>query len=92
MTLTEQQQEWLYAVGWLAALRRPGIWRLRELRREWRYCVEQAKAGNWRAVRMTFNGWMYEPDPWPEDARRCGTGWTKGRAVRSFARKNGRSA
>jgi hypothetical protein len=74
-----------YAVGWLEALRSKGR-RGQQLRRQWRYCLLQAKAGKWRAVRMTFNGWMYEPSPWPENAQRCGSGWTQRRAVRSFWR------
>lgn len=76
----------LYCVGWLAALRHPRGRRARALKRELRYCVSWAKKGNWRAVRKTFNGWMYEPIPWPQEARRCGTGWTKSRAVRRFYR------
>ena len=74
-----------YTVGWLEALRSRGR-RLQMLRRVWRYDVSQAKAGDWRAVKNSFNGWMYEPTPWPEGARRCGTGWTQRRAVRSFFR------
>ena len=74
-----------YAVGWLEAWRSRGR-RVQMLRRVWRYDVKQARAGNWRAVKNSFNGWMFEPVPWPEGARRCGSGWTQRRAVRSFWR------
>lgn len=85
MRFHPEDSEFLYCVGWLEALRSKGR-RWQQLKREWKYCVRQAKAGEWRAVRMTFNGWMYEPSPWPEAARRCGSGWTKTRAIRSFYR------
>ena len=91
----------IYPVGWLAALRsawryltmpNPGgtfsrrFWWL-NLRREWRYCVQRARAGNWRAVRMSFNGYLAEPNPFPEGVRRCGSGWTRARARRSLERQ-----
>lgn len=78
----------VYPVGWLARIRmawfmaRVGRWlsARREVAAEWRYCVARARAGDWRAVRMTFNGWMAEPTPFPPGLRRCGTGWTRRRA------------
>lgn len=85
MRFSAEEGKFLYCVGWLAALRSKGR-RWEQLKREWRYCVRQAKARKWRAVKNSFNGWMYEPSPWPSSARRCGTGWTKARAVRSFYR------
>jgi hypothetical protein len=82
-----EDTEFLYPVGWLEALRyKPFGLKWQQLLREWRYCTSQAKDRNWRAVKNMFNGWMYEPSPWPEAARRCGTGWTRTRAVRSFYR------
>lgn len=88
MRFHSEDTEFLYPVGWLEALRyKPFGLKLQRLRREFRYCVRQARAGEWRAVRMTFNGWMYEPSPWPEHARRCGHGWTKTRAIRRFYRE-----
>lgn len=52
------------------------------------YLWGRIKARNWRAVKNYFNGYLYEPDPWPEHAQRCGSGWTRSRAVASFSRRN----
>lgn len=57
------------------------------LRYRLRYPFRQAKAGNWRAVRQYFNGYMAEPSAWPEGLTRCGTGWTRGRAYRDLQRR-----
>jgi hypothetical protein len=87
----------VYDVGWLAALRyarrilaapelaghrTEALWRIRQ---EWRYTIAAARAGNWRHVRNTFNGWMAEPRD-HTNLIRCGTGWTRGRALRSLRR------
>lgn len=47
-----------------------------------------ARAGNWRAVRNTWNGYLAEPTDTAVCAviRRCGTGWTKRAALRSLHR------
>lgn len=61
---------------------------LRRLRGEARYITARARDGNWRAVKNCFNGYLAEPRKWPEDGslRRCGSGWTKKRAMRSLYR------
>jgi hypothetical protein len=72
----------IYSVGWLRALlmlrrnRRMG-WRM--LGREFRYCLRQARAGNWRAVKNAFSGYLAEHR---EHDTSAGTGWTKQRAMR----------
>lgn len=55
----------------------------------WAYGRRQARAGNWRAVRQAFNGYLAEPDDFPpgDYRRQCGTGWTRRRAVRSLRRR-----
>ena len=39
--------------------------------------------------RYLFNGYLAEPMVWPEDRwlTRCGSGWTRGRAVRDLRRR-----
>jgi hypothetical protein len=43
-----------------------------------------ARAGNWRAAKNFFNGYLAEPKHELPNFIRCGSGWTKKRAVRSF--------
>ena len=76
----------IYPVGVLAAIgmqKRRWAW----LRRELRYIWGRARWGHWRAVKNAFNGYMAEPPDWPDGVRRCGTGWTKRRALRSWHRQ-----
>ncbi len=46
----------------------------------------------WRELKNDFNGYLAEPYHWPEDGSltRCGTGWTKARAMRSLRRRGWR--
>jgi hypothetical protein len=87
----------VYPVGLLSDLlvlgramrlrRRQGIlWALGRVLACFRYMVHQARQGNWRAVKNTFNGYLAEPVAFPERLRRCGSGWTKKRALRSLNR------
>lgn len=54
----------------------------REVRQLWRY----VRFGRWHELRMHLNGFLCEPEPFPEGAKRCGSGWTRNRARRSMAR------
>jgi hypothetical protein len=86
----------VYAVGVLSALQRAyrscraGRWSAgrAELRSSVRYLGYQARRGEWRAVRQSFNGYLAEPAEFPpgDYRRRCGSGWTKRRALRSLDR------
>ncbi|QES25820.1 hypothetical protein DEJ47_04570 [Streptomyces venezuelae] len=49
------------------------------LHREW----ERIKARKWREAKNYFNGYLAEHDTL---GTRCGTGWTRGRALRDLAR------
>jgi hypothetical protein len=79
------------AVGWLKALQFAGLslrqHRIRQgwtrLRQELRYMLRQTRVRNWRAVKNTFNGYLAEHESL---GRRCGTGWTKRRAIRDLYR------
>lgn len=66
-----------YPVGLLRDLKH------RRLEAGWRYLWKQVKAGNRRAVRNYFNGYLAEWHYRPEGVshRRCGRGWTR-RAAR----------
>lgn len=57
------------------------------VRRTARYLIGRIRDRNWRAVKNTFNGYLAEPTPFPEEVRRCGTGWTRKRALRSLRRE-----
>jgi hypothetical protein len=56
------------------------------LRGEARQVRERAAAGRWREVRNAFNGYLAEPYDFPERMTRCGSGWTRARAMRSLRR------
>lgn len=73
----------------------PPSWRWRisrartSLRHIRRTVARHVRARNWRALKNTFNGYLAEPREFPpgDYVRRCGTGWTKKRALRSLARR-----
>jgi len=74
----------IYPVGWLAA------WQHRKmghLRSQYRYTVERIRQGDWHAVKGSLNGYLAEPTPFPVGLKRCGSGWTKRRALRSWQRQ-----
>jgi hypothetical protein len=52
-----------------------------------RLLVRQLLHGHWRQARMHLNGYMAEPKQWPEGLERCGTGWTRSRALDSLGRE-----
>lgn len=82
----------VYAVGVLADLKRDWrmVMKLRKrpvhMRRCLRYIARQVRARNWRAVKNSFNGYLAEPYDM-SGVTRCGTGWTKRRAMRSLRRQ-----
>jgi hypothetical protein len=43
----------------------------------------------WR--RYLLNGFLAEPRDWPEGLKRCGTGWTRCRALRDLQRRTDRA-
>lgn len=42
----------------------------------------------WRELKNEFNGFLAEPYYWPDELIRCGSGWTKRRALRSLHKLN----
>ena len=75
----------VYPVGLLRDLRQfargRARRRVRRLLRALRYPFRQARDGNWRAVRNYFNGYLAEPYTMPPGVTRCGSGWTRRRAL-----------
>jgi hypothetical protein len=84
----------VYPVGVLSALQqayrcaREGWWKQahQRLRSEWRSFKRRLLARNWRGIKCSLNGYLAEPTPFPEHMTRCGSGWTKKRALRSLER------
>jgi hypothetical protein len=70
----------------------PWSWRINRaytsLRHIRQTVVRHVRDRDWRALKNTFNGYLAEPYHWPEDGSltRCGSGWTKSRALRSLRR------
>lgn len=58
----------------------------RKLRYTARGLVGRARAGQWREIRNSFNGYLAEPVDFPEGLTRCGSGSTRARAMRSLRR------
>ena len=78
----------VYPVGLLHDLHlmHCGAWTIRRTLYELRYPIRQARAGHWQACRNYFNGYLAEPSVWPDGLARCGSGWTRHRALRSLQR------
>jgi hypothetical protein len=84
----------IYPVGLFAALQ---LWANTPNRREaWRRLLYDVRAHglrqlldrNWRGLRRWLtNGYLAEPAEWPDGLTRCGTGWTRGRALRDLQRR-----
>lgn len=74
-----RRAEWCRDTGAPARIAREPLWRTL------RYLGYQLRRRNWRAVRMSFNGWLAEP-VWEEGPRwrRAGSGWTPNRALVSL--------
>jgi hypothetical protein len=53
--------------------------------------VERVRRREWRALKNYFNGYLAEPTPFPDGLRRCGSGWTRRRALASLRRHMDRS-
>lgn len=78
----------------------PALWRVQEARQivfnscrhEIRYLHSRAQEGDWRSIKSAFNGFLAEWNYPPNDSRfrhagRCGSGWTRKRALRSLGQQ-----
>lgn len=63
----------------------------RRVRRGLWYLRRQAARREWRAVKNYFNGYLAEPCPLPDGFIRCGSGWTRARALRDLQRRMART-
>jgi hypothetical protein len=52
------------------------------LKGEWKLSYEE-----WHPFKSYFNGYLAEPDVMPGKLRRCGSGWTRKRALRDLKRR-----
>ena len=86
----------VYPVGWCHAIilssrmlraRLPWSAATANISQEWRYTKRCIQRGDWRAVKNSLNGWLAEPSPFPDDLNRCGSGWTRARALRDLDRR-----
>jgi hypothetical protein len=69
--------------SWRIERARISLWHI------WRTVARQTRRRQWRDLKNTFNGYLAEPREFPpgDYRRRCGTGWTKARALRSLERR-----
>lgn len=80
----------VYPVGVLADLRHAWVdkWHARTyLRYARQSVVRHIRNRQWRKLKNDFNGFLAEPTPWPDGVTRCGSGWTRKRALRSLRRQ-----
>ena len=62
-----------------------------DVRRQAALTLHRVRHGQWRELKNSFNGYLAEPHHWPDNwpdgkPRRCGSGWTQRRALRSLQR------
>jgi len=76
------------------AAHRPPVtrqWRISRARSElyatWRTIRRHIRQRQWHELRQHFNGYLAEPDPFPDGLTRCGRGWTRRAALRSLERR-----
>lgn len=50
--------------------------------------LQDAEKGDWHGVKTSFNGYLAELSPWPENMPRCGSGWTMRRALKDLQRRS----
>lgn len=72
----------VYPVGFFSDLRHGKV-----TTRGFHSLCHHVKERNWRGVRSYFNGYLAEPKSLPPGLRRCGSGWTKRRALNSLDRE-----
>lgn len=91
--LAHIRRAWRYLtlpVRQFPATHRPVTWRWRasraqsELYAAWRTTRRHIRQRQWHELRQTFNGYLAEPEPFPDGLTRCGRGWTRRAAVRSL--------
>ncbi|MER5608267.1 hypothetical protein AB0F93_03420 [Micromonospora tulbaghiae] len=61
-------------------------WALRGVRVEVAAVAGDVRRGRWREAKNRLNGYLAEPTPFPAELTRCGSGWTRKRAVASLHR------
>lgn len=81
-----------FYMAWRALTVRPvplHQWRYarRYLKRPFQLSAHYIRVGKWRELKNQWNGFLAEPTPWPTGATRCGSGWTRKRALRSLRRQ-----
>jgi hypothetical protein len=97
--LANAQRAWQYLTlpgGRVPAVTRHNItWRWRidraysEIYAVYRNTRRFIRNRQWHDLRQHFNGYLAEPDPWPDGIglTRCGRGWTRSGAIMSLYRR-----
>lgn len=84
--LADLLRDWRQIRHW-RELRAAGGKPILHVRHAVRYLALRLRERNWRSVKSALNGYLAEPTPFPEEIRRCGSGWTRKRALRSLRRQ-----
>src|SRR5262245_28122412 len=81
----------VYSVGLLRDLQH--WWRFRKLRPKRKrpmgfgHLWRKVRRRQWRSIKSSFNGYLAEPTPFPMELKRCGSGWSRARALRDLRRR-----
>lgn len=80
--------ELIIARGMLRS-REPWAWRQvrYHAKYEIKHLVGLIVARKWHHLRNHLNGYLAEPTPWPAGLKRCGSGWTRRRALADLRRR-----
>lgn len=70
----------VYPVGLLHDWKRGRLWR------GLRFVARELRRGQWHEARQSLNGYLAEAEEHVPGTWRCGRGWTRCRAVRSWVR------
>lgn len=65
--------------------------RWRRLRHGLRTPLRAARTRDWHHVKTYLNGYLAEPADFPPGLTRCGSGWTRRRALRDYERRADRA-
>lgn len=79
----------IYPVGLWAEVQ--NSWRSRKYKFHFKSMWRQFKRHEFRNFKNSFNGYLAEPDVFTGKLRRCGSGWTRKRALRDLQRRVKRS-
>ena len=75
----------IYPVGIMAELE--VHWRCRKFWNPFKTSIMLIRKRGWHQLKNHYNGYLAEPDIMPNNLTRCGSGWTRARAMKDLKRR-----